>query len=287
MKTLILPDGMTYVTDGSVVVISRFPKTKWVVHYGWYTYKGSQSMGWYLSSIPSQTTIPVSDEDLVGIQVVSGSCPCPPMPPCPPPPGPPPGPKPPCPHTPEYTLEKDQYLQQAFISVENRSDRDLLNSLGDVPDGKIVRVNDDIDGKVRYYSWNRAAGTWDVETFGSDFDGYTQEEADAKFATKTSVSQEVTKQIDALNIDEKINEAVKSADIPGLVNKEIDDANIPKLVKDTIAGDETIREVVKTAAEEIVPPIVNIQIDQVKQDITEIKHSLVDSSWEPLPQTNP
>lgn len=287
MKTLMLPDGMTYVTDGSVVVISRFPNTKWVVHYGWYTHKGNQSMGWYFSSIPSQTTIPVSDEDLVGLQVVSGGCPCPPTPPFPPSPSPPPGPQPPCPHTPEYTIEKDQYLQQAFISVENRSDRDALNALGDVPDGKIVRVNDDVDGETRYYSWNRATGKWDVETFGSDFDGYTKDEADAKFATKTSVSQEVTKQIDALNIDEKINDAVKSADIPGLVSKEIDDANIPKLVKDTIAGDETIREVVKTAAEEIIPPIVDGQLDQVKQDITEIKQSIVNSNWEPLLQTNP
>lgn len=119
-----VPNSDLKLVDGSVVMLARFPGTKWVVHEGWYTYNSSQYSGWYFCSIPAKTVIPVNEQDMVGIVLVSGKyeetepeipgCPpviCPPIapdlpgipgckPPLPPCPGtfpPGPGPHPPVP----------------------------------------------------------------------------------------------------------------------------------------------------------------------------------------------
>ena len=102
MNYLKVPDSNIKLTDGSVVMLARFPGTKWVVHYGWYDYAGRRGMGWYFSSIPAQTVIPVTSQDLQLIVLVDpGKSEEPDLPPAPgPAPGPgptPPGPTPPPP----------------------------------------------------------------------------------------------------------------------------------------------------------------------------------------------
>ena len=107
-----VPDSNIKLTDGSVVMLARFPGTKWVVHYGWYNYSGRNAMGWYFSSIPAETIIPVSNSDLQLIVLVdqgqtsdvpqSIGDPSP-MIPCPP--GPTPGPTPPEPTEYEETFD--------------------------------------------------------------------------------------------------------------------------------------------------------------------------------------
>lgn len=116
MNYLKVPDSNIKLTDGSVVMLARFPGTKWVVHYGWYDYSGRRGMGWYFASIPAQTIIPVTAQDLQLIVLIDQgdsekpippAPPVPPIPPVPPrppvPPGPPgpippgPGPFPPSP----------------------------------------------------------------------------------------------------------------------------------------------------------------------------------------------
>ena len=83
MDKLVVPGTGVELVDGSIVILARFPGTKWIVHNGWYNYQGAQSIGWYFCAIPSQTVLPVSDEDLKLLTVVSdgSSCPCPPYPP--------------------------------------------------------------------------------------------------------------------------------------------------------------------------------------------------------------
>ena len=92
MNYLKVPDSNIKLTDGSVVMLARFPGTKWVVHYGWYDYSGRRGMGWYFSSIPAQTVIPVTAQDLDLIVLIdqgkSEEPERPPIPDHPPAPGP-------------------------------------------------------------------------------------------------------------------------------------------------------------------------------------------------------
>lgn len=208
MNELMLSDGVSYIVDGSIIVISRFPKVKWVAHYGTFQYKQKKATGWYASSIPSQTILPLTEAELMGVSLAEDNCDCDHH--CPPP-------YPPHPHPP-YTPDSEytKMIEQAFISVEYIADRDALHDVMDVPDGKLVRVDDCGDHDTKYFRWNRAKGEWVEENFGST-DAYTRAEADAKFATKDNVSSEVERQINILNIDEKIKDAVDAADIPGLV----------------------------------------------------------------------
>ena len=69
LNYLKVPDSNVKLTDGSVVMLSRFPGTKWVVHNGWYNYAGRRYMGWYFCSIPAQTIIPANSQDLTMITV--------------------------------------------------------------------------------------------------------------------------------------------------------------------------------------------------------------------------
>lgn len=164
MDSIKTDSGLT-ITDGTIVMLARFPGTKWIVRNGWYTYQGNQYTGWYVSSIPSQTTLPLTDDDLEMITIVSNNqCNCGhyPPPPCPPP-FPPLGPAP-SEKNPKFTESYKDEVDRAFITVNTLEDRDKLNTRI-IPDGKIVRVNS-VRGVIKYYSWNLETKTWEEETFG-------------------------------------------------------------------------------------------------------------------------
>ena len=154
----IITDSGLELRDGTIVMLVQFPGTRWVVKHGWYTYQGNQYTGWYFSSIPTQTCLPVTDEYLKMITVVNDNCGCKP-PVCPPP-------FPPCPHPnrPHFGEDEQEMLDRTFITVNTLEDRDKLNEKI-VPDGKLVRVNS-VRGVVKYYSWNLEKRTWEEETFG-------------------------------------------------------------------------------------------------------------------------
>lgn len=162
----IITDSGLEIRDGTIVMLVQFPGTRWVVKHGWYTYQGNQYTGWYFSSIPTQTCLPVTDEYLKMITVVNDNCGCkppvcpPPFPPCPPPPFPPCPP----PNRPHFGEDEQEMLDRTFITVNTLEDRDKLNEKI-VPDGKLVRVNS-VRGVVKYYSWNLEKRTWEEETFG-------------------------------------------------------------------------------------------------------------------------
>lgn len=164
MNSLIVPETGVQIVDGTIVMLSRFPGTKWIVHNGWYTYNSQQAMGWYFSSIPSQTIMPVTDDDLRLLTVVGTDCGChcPPTPsPTPPHPGPGPKPKPP------LTDKQLEILNRSWITVDTIAERDKLFEDDLVINGRIVRVNQTVDSP-KYYRWNLVTETWDVETFGID-----------------------------------------------------------------------------------------------------------------------
>ena len=159
---IIIPGTQTKVYEGSVVVLNRLPGTKWVIRCGTYDYNGRRQKGWYFSSIPSATTMPVFKEDLVAMRVIDDSQECPPCPPYPPYPPYPPGPPAPVPII--FTPRDKEMIERSMITVASLEDRDKLGNRM-LPNGKIVRVNE-AEGKVEYYEWNSSNYTWEPATLG-------------------------------------------------------------------------------------------------------------------------
>ena len=223
MEYLNIPGSNIRLSDGSIVVLDRFPGVKWVVHNGWYRYNGKQYQGWYFSSIPAQTIVPVSDSDLRLLTVLSnGECdmssgypnnPTYPMDPgCPSPPdgswwpGPPNPIYPPVPpidpgHLPvPFTHRLRDQLLSAFISVETLDKRDRLIP-EEIPNGKIVRVNN-VEGEPKYYIWDRYNRKWDDfdVVFSDDLESilsgyYTKGEVDIAVADLVSAIEEIEQKI--------------------------------------------------------------------------------------------
>ena len=169
---IIIPGTQQRVYEGSVVMLHRLPNLRWILHYGYYNYSGQRQKGWYFSSIPSDTTMPVFNEDLLAMTVIDGSpSPTPPVPPIPP--GPfPPGPFPPIPPGPPvpvpvpFTPKDKADLDAAMLTVNTLEERDMMSNDG-LQNGKIVRVNDiDGHGRVEYYSWDSSSSSWQEASLG-------------------------------------------------------------------------------------------------------------------------
>lgn len=189
MSDKLVTDSGLEIYDGSIVMLARFPGTKWVVHKGWYTYNGTQYSGWYFSSIPAHTTLPVSTTDLAGIVVVSNSgCSCvhpgPPIPPC----------------SEESNLKPWMVneLNRAWITVDTMEQLSRLNNRL-IPSGKVVRVNDKGDGNPGYYRYNQAKREWETETFGIDT---------SNFVSKDELSEEVSNQIKDVDLSQTVVEVI-------------------------------------------------------------------------------
>lgn len=251
---LTVPSTGQKITDGTIVMLSRFPGTKWIVHYGWYTCDNQQCRGWYFNSIPANTKIPVTDEDLMMLTVIStntnntSGCDCHPGPS----PSPSPSPKPPTlPGPGGHGLSPQQAfeLNRSWISVDTIAMRDELSESRLLPDGKVVRVNRATeDNKPKYYIWNQVTEKWDdfviassctkiVEITQEDYDALSDEEKNngtvyfIRDAESGSIENILTRtEADKLyaskDLEEKLDENVKDIVeemLPEMVSKEIDD----------------------------------------------------------------
>lgn len=175
MDYVIVPDTGIKIYDGDIVMLSRFPGVKWIVHKGWYSYQGCQSIGWYFCSIPQGVIIPVTDDELRHLTIVSNEGCCPPQPP---------GPMPP-PVPPELMRE----INRAWISVPTIAHRDNLNKRF-LPDGKIVRVDEVTTGVPGYFRWDQVSQTWVDETFGIDT---------SQFVTSSEVATQISNSLEPIN----------------------------------------------------------------------------------------
>ena len=217
---IIIPGTNRKIYDGTVVILNRLPNLKWIVHYGFYSYNGRSKKGWYLSSIPSCSVMPVFNEDLVAMRVVDD-----PTPPCPPPipPVPPFPPGPPVPTPTIFTPADKLMVDRSMVSVATLADRDQLAD-SDTLDGKLVRVNDsDGHGTPEYYTWNKERSEWELASLGYRY--LTREEIDAKIATGI-VSVEYSDSDGALVIMNNAGD-VDSVSLTGL-------AHNPVFVSDTM-----------------------------------------------------
>lgn len=160
-KYIIVPGTQQKIYEGTVVVLFRLPNLKWILHNGYYNYGGKRRRGWYFSSIPADSAMPVFQEDLVNLRIVDEPGPCPPYPPFPPVP-----PIPPVPIPTPFTPADKKQLDAAMLTFEDIEARDRFS--GDwLINGKIVRVNNsDGEGNPEYYSWNSETSSWDEASLG-------------------------------------------------------------------------------------------------------------------------
>ena len=63
------------IVEGSVITTSTYPDVKWILHEGWYRINSVNYIGWYLSSIPDNQTIAVTEDLLGTMTIISGSGP--------------------------------------------------------------------------------------------------------------------------------------------------------------------------------------------------------------------
>lgn len=172
--------------DGNIVSIDTIPDQKWILHKGWYTWDNKLNNGWYLTSIIDKSirpVIPQEIEDMVVISTKSNNLDqnYPNVIPVkvdsdsvsnettqtyvyPISPGSYTGPHGPIfpPVAPDSELVPYQ-VASAFVTFPTIEARDLLDKR-QIPDGKLVRVND-VDGKVEYYSWSITRREWVDENF--------------------------------------------------------------------------------------------------------------------------
>ena len=171
-RYITIPNTQEKIYEGSVVELFRLPNLQWILHYGYYNYNGIRRKGWYFSSIPADSEMPVFNEDLVRLRVIDG--PDEPMP-VPPGPCPPPGPYPPTPPLPPhppmpapipYTSRDKKQVDEAMITLDDLEERDKFGSAWLV-NGKLVRVNDsDGEGNPEYYTWNSEESKWELASLG-------------------------------------------------------------------------------------------------------------------------
>lgn len=70
MSAIITSECGVNITDGSIVVRDDMPTAKWIAHFGWFTHEGEHTKGWYLASIPDNTIIPLTENELRHLSVL-------------------------------------------------------------------------------------------------------------------------------------------------------------------------------------------------------------------------
>ena len=146
---IVIPNTNIRLYDGDIVKISNKPRTKWVVHSGWYIYADNQNFGWYFECIKNGEILPVSAIDLTlvtldtvktqGSEKYDGKV---------------------VGYTRPFTLADAELLNRTFITLDTIEQRDTLDT-NKLINGRIVRVND-VGGAPAYYIWNSATKTWDM-----------------------------------------------------------------------------------------------------------------------------
>lgn len=71
-----IPHSCKRLYIGNIVILDRFPNTKWVLCNGWFMNNDIMQNGWYLKSIPAQTTIPITEYDMLNLTVIDSGRNC-------------------------------------------------------------------------------------------------------------------------------------------------------------------------------------------------------------------
>lgn len=199
VRYLVIPSTRKKVYEGDVIQLSRLPDSKWICEFGWYSYYNYQYSGWYLTGIPDGEVLPLNDEDLDEITVVSskysqGGCDC-----HHPQPSPGPGPKPPGPN-----------IDRSWVTVDTIAQRDRL-SQKPLPDGKIVRVNRTTnEGDPKYFIWNVITEKWDNFSFDTEGVDYLTKEEIKEFLEEKEIQKKLISTIQS-EIEEAVPDLIKES----------------------------------------------------------------------------
>ena len=167
--------------DGNIVSIETVQNQRWILHKGWYSWDDKLFNGWYLTSIKDGSIRPVIPQEIDGMVVIStktnnlnqnypnvlpiqvtqdnitnesqeyiGQITSP---------GSYTGPHGPIfpPVAPDDEMVPYQ-VKSAFVTFPTIQERDKLDPR-QIPDGKLVRVND-VDGNEEYYAWSITLHQW-------------------------------------------------------------------------------------------------------------------------------
>lgn len=152
-KYVVIPGTNIRLYDGDVVRVSKYPKSKWFIHCGWYICNTKQNYGWYLSNVKTGkvmsidvidlTTCTLIDDYKQGDDYKSGQE---------------------LAYTRPFTDSDAEILTRSFITVDTIEQRDNLDP-HKMANGRLVRVND-VEGAVAYYAWDENNREWTQATLG-------------------------------------------------------------------------------------------------------------------------
>ncbi len=148
-KYVVVPGTNIRLYDGDIVRITKYPKSKFQIHCGWYVFENAQNFGWYLSNIKSGKVLPVDTIDLTTCSLItsesqgskyhSGSE---------------------IQYTRPFTDSDYEMLNRTFITLDTIEQRDSLDT-SRLRHGKLVRINGD-DDVPAYYAWNANTKLWEL-----------------------------------------------------------------------------------------------------------------------------
>lgn len=154
-KYVVIPGTNIRLYDGDQVKVTKYPRSKFEIHCGWYVFESKQNFGWYLSNIKTGKVFPLNTIDLTTCSLVtleskgstyrSG---------------------PEFQYTRPFTDSDAEVLSRTFITLDSIEQRDNLDPLKLV-NGKMVRINNE-DGSATYYVWNANEHRWDPIDFAGN-----------------------------------------------------------------------------------------------------------------------
>lgn len=154
-KYVVIPGTNIRLYDGDQVKVTKYPRSKFEIHCGWFVFENKQNFGWYLSNIKTGKVFPLTTIDLTTCSLLTSES------------------KgstyrsgPEFQYTRPFTDSDAEVLSRTFITLDTIEQRDNLDPLKLV-NGKMVRINND-DGSATYYVWNAKESRWEPTDFGGN-----------------------------------------------------------------------------------------------------------------------
>ena len=134
---IVIPGTGIRLYDGYVVTLSDYPGDTFIVKHGYYhTADDTVVFGWHFISTLTSLSFPVSDELLRTVTILMPTYPSPDQEPK---------------DEEPFTIQLKEQLLSAFITVDTMDDLTNLALLYEIPNGKLVRVNDVNGAGPKYY----------------------------------------------------------------------------------------------------------------------------------------
>lgn len=134
---IVIPGTGIRLYDGYIITLTDYPGDTFIVKHGYYhNAEDIEVFGWYFISTVTSECLEVTDELLLTVTILMPTYP---------------GPGTEDEDEPFTSALKEQLLS-AFITVDTLADLDNLALFYDIPNGKLVKVNDAGDSKIGYYT---------------------------------------------------------------------------------------------------------------------------------------